>query len=151
MKIRWSIVFLALFGVVAALAAAVLTASLSAQGIQAARTPEVTEVTVLVAALFLFAGSTKLAGMQMHVEHFARWGYPDWFRLVVGFVEVVGALMLLIPAWSFYGAAILMVDMIGAAITHLTHAENPAFPFVLLVFLAWIAYGRRPAGRVAPA
>lgn len=58
MKIRWSIVFLALFGVVAALAAAVLTASLSAQGIQAARTPEVTEVTVLVAAKDLAAMQT---------------------------------------------------------------------------------------------
>lgn len=58
MKIRWSIVLLALFGVVAALAAAVLTASLSAQGIQAARTPEITEVTVLVAAKDLAAMQT---------------------------------------------------------------------------------------------
>ncbi len=50
MKIRWSIVFLALFGVVAALAAAVLTASLSAQGIQAAIPEEEKEVSILVAA-----------------------------------------------------------------------------------------------------
>ena len=49
MKIRWSIVFLALFGVVAALAAAVLTAMLSAQGSQAASSGAPKEVTILVA------------------------------------------------------------------------------------------------------
>ena len=64
MKIRWSIVFLALFGVVAALAAAVLTASLSAQGIQAARTPEVTEVTVLVADRFV----VEVRGNNLPIE-----------------------------------------------------------------------------------
>jgi len=50
MKIRWSIVFLALFGVVAAVAAAVLTASLSASRIQAAVPEQEREVTILVAA-----------------------------------------------------------------------------------------------------
>ncbi len=50
MKIRWSIVFLALFGVVAAVAAAILTASLSAQGIQAAVPTVERDVTILVAA-----------------------------------------------------------------------------------------------------
>ncbi len=50
MKIRWSIVFLGLFGVVAAVAAAVITASLSAQGIQAVGPAAPREVTILVAA-----------------------------------------------------------------------------------------------------
>ncbi len=58
MKIRWSIVFLALFGVVAALAAAVLTASLSAQRIQAAAPEEEREVTILTAAKDLAAMQT---------------------------------------------------------------------------------------------
>lgn len=58
MKIRWSIVFLALFGVVAAVAAAVLTASLSAQGIQAAGPAAPREVTILVAAHDLRAMET---------------------------------------------------------------------------------------------
>src|SRR5262245_42074630 len=59
MKIRWSIIFLALFGVVAAVAAAVLTASLSAQRIQAAAGPEAArEVTILVAARDLRAMET---------------------------------------------------------------------------------------------
>jgi pilus assembly protein CpaB len=58
MKIRWSIVFLALFGVVAALAAAVLTASLSAQRIQAAAPEAEREVTILVAAKDLPAMQT---------------------------------------------------------------------------------------------
>jgi len=50
MKIRWSIIFLAMFGVVAAIAAAILTASLSAQRIQAVGPSEPREVTILVAS-----------------------------------------------------------------------------------------------------
>lgn len=59
MKIRWSIVFLALFGIVAAVAAAVLTASLSATRIQAA-IPDKQEkrVDILVAAQDLPAMTT---------------------------------------------------------------------------------------------
>ena len=33
-------------------------------------------VSVLMGLMFLFAGGTKLAGLPMHVEHFAHWGYP---------------------------------------------------------------------------
>ncbi len=50
MKIRWSIVLLAALGVVAALAAAVLTASLSAGQIQAVMPSAPEDVTILVAA-----------------------------------------------------------------------------------------------------
>lgn len=50
MKTRWSIIVLAVLGVVAALAAAVLSASLSAQQIQAAIPSGSNEITVLVAA-----------------------------------------------------------------------------------------------------
>ena len=51
MKVRWSIVLLAAFGIVAALAAAVLTASLSAGQIQAIMPAEPEDVTILVASI----------------------------------------------------------------------------------------------------
>ena len=49
MKIKWSIVLLSVFGIVAALAAAVLTASLSAGQIQAVVPAEPEDVTIMVA------------------------------------------------------------------------------------------------------
>lgn len=39
-------------------------------------------LTGLLSALYLFTGGTKLMGMEMHVEHFAQWGYPQWFSPV---------------------------------------------------------------------
>lgn len=61
MKIKWSIVLLALFGLVAAAAAAVLTASLSAQQIQAAQPELEPETTILVAAADIKAMNTVKA------------------------------------------------------------------------------------------
>lgn len=100
----------------------------------------------LLSALFLFAGGTKLIGMQMHVEHFAQWGYPQWFRLFVGAWEVTSAALLLIPRVSFYGAVLLVLAMIGAVYTELFRGQ-PAMaiaPAILLALVSLIAYRRRP-------
>ncbi len=111
------------------------------------RSTSVWILSILLGLLFLFAGGTKLAGMQMHVEHFAHWGYPDWFRLVVGAIEVVFGAALLVPPVAFYGAVVLAIDMVGAAYTELFRGDPPraAFPLVLLLLLAFVAYARRSA------
>jgi uncharacterized membrane protein YphA (DoxX/SURF4 family) len=110
-------------------------------------------VQVLVACVFLMAGSTKvmrskeqLAKMMGWVQDFA----PGTIRLI-GTVEILGALGLILPAltkilpWLTWLAAVgLVLTMIGAIITHLRRAEYPniAMPIVLLVLSAFIAYGR---------
>lgn len=100
----------------------------------------------VLAALFLFSGGSKLAGAEQHVQGFAHWGYPDWFRVVVGAVEVVAAILLLIPRLACVGAAALIVIMAGATYTHLFRAtgEGPmaAMTVVLLVFLLIVAAAR---------
>ena len=108
-------------------------------------------LTILLGVLFLCAGGTKLIGTQMHVEHFALWGYPSWFRLFVGAWEVGCGLLLLIPRYSFYAATCLVVAMIGAVYTEAfrgtpTMAVTPA---VLLVLLALVAYRGRPGHRTS--
>ena len=52
----------------------------------------------------------KLAGAEAHVRHFVTWGYPDWFRLVVGAIEVTSAVLLLVPRLAFFGAMGIAVD-----------------------------------------
>jgi len=103
-------------------------------------------LTGLLGALYLFAGGTKLMGMQMHVEHFAQWGYPQWFRLFVGAWEVTSAVLLLIPRVSFYGAVLLVLAMIGAAYTELFRGQPvmAITPAILLALVSVIAYLRRP-------
>lgn len=102
-------------------------------------------VSGLLALLFVFSGGTKLAGMPMHVEHFAHWGYPDWFRLVVGAVEVVFGVGLLLPRVAFVAAIVLCVNMAGAVYTELFRGDpaTALFPLVLLVLLVGVASVRR--------
>jgi putative oxidoreductase len=100
----------------------------------------------ILAFMFLFAGGFKLSGAQTAIENFARWGYPDWFRVVTGVIEVTAAVLVLIPRTSFYGASLIVPTMVGAVLTHVTHAETRNIPLPLVLFLlaAIVAYLRRP-------
>lgn len=108
-------------------------------------------LSVLLAIVFLIAGVPKLLGAQGHVEHFARWGYPDWFRLVVGTVEVVSAILLMIPRLAYLGALSIAVIMVGATYTHVLRAPDEAgrvpLTLSLLALAVLIAYARRPKPR----
>ncbi len=98
-----------------------------------------------LAALFAAAGASKLAGLPMHVENFARWGYPGWFMYVTGAVELAGAAALVLPRVSSLGAVLLGCTMIGAVITHLVDGEGPAAlpAAVLFVLLVLSGFARR--------
>ena len=100
----------------------------------------------LLALMFFFAGGFKLSGAQTAIDNFAKWGYPDWFRIVTGVIEVAAAVLVLVPRTSFYGAGLIVATMVGAVLTHATHAEtrNIPPPLVLFVLAAILAYLRRP-------
>ena len=99
---------------------------------------------IFSAAMFLMAGVSKLAGVPMRVQMFGVIGMGQWFRYVTGTIEVVSAVLLLIPSIASYGAAALAVTMIGAIITHLfIVGGSPAVPIVLLAATTTIAWARR--------
>ncbi len=71
-------------------------------------------------------------------------GIGQWFRYLTGGLEVIGAVMLLVPSLAALGAAILLPVMAGAILTHLFVLGNsPAIPLVLFLALASIAWLRR--------
>src|SRR5437660_1595078 len=102
-------------------------------------------LTGLLACLFALSGSMKFVSAEA-AKQFEQFGYPDWFRALIGGVEVGGALALLLPRTAFYAAGALAVVMAGAVFTHLRAGEVPqaAVPLVLLGLLALVAYARRP-------
>ena len=110
-----------------------------------AKTVALWAVTGLLACLFAFAGVLKFVSAE-EAEQFAAWGYPDWFRVLIGAAEVAGGLGLLLPRTASLAAAGLGVVMVGAVWTHLGHGEIPkaSVPFVILGLLAAVAYFRRP-------
>lgn len=105
-------------------------------------------LSALLAVFFLIAGLPKLLGAQAHIQHFAGWGYPDWFRLVVGTTEVTSAVLLLVPRFAYVGAAGIAVVMAGATYTHVVRVPEEAgrapLTLTLLVLAVLIGYARRP-------
>jgi putative oxidoreductase len=96
---------------------------------------------VLLAAAFLSAGGSKLAGAPAMVQMFDKVGVGQWFRFVTGAFEVSGAILLLIPRLTFYGATLLVLVMAGGVTAHLTVlGGNPAPALVLLILSAVTAW-----------
>jgi hypothetical protein len=92
---------------------------------------------------FLSAGVPKLLGAPMMVHVFGAIGLGQWFRYLTGGLEVLGALALLIPGLSGYGAAVLATVMAGAVVTHLfILGGSPVLPLGLLVAMTVVAWAR---------
>ena len=98
---------------------------------------------ILTAAAFLMAGFGSLSGYAMMVETFDKIGMGQWFRYVTGGIEIVSAILLLIPRLTPVGAALLVCTMTGAVLTHLVLIGGSPVPaFVLGCFAAIILWGR---------
>jgi uncharacterized membrane protein YphA (DoxX/SURF4 family) len=99
---------------------------------------------VLVALTFVAAGSGKLLGRADMIALFDAVGLGQWFRYVTGSLEVLGALLLIVPGKSASGAVLLACVMAGAVVAHLAVLHTaPTAPCVLLALTALIAWGRR--------
>ncbi len=102
----------------------------------------------LLALAFLMAGSTKLLGIPMQVDSFKRYGYPQWFRLVTGAVEVTGAAGMVVGVWvaeiAIAAGFWLAATMVGAVYTDLfrrggASPSRAAAPAVLLALAVAVA------------
>jgi uncharacterized membrane protein YphA (DoxX/SURF4 family) len=101
-------------------------------------------VQILAAAAFVAIGVAKFA-IPVWARNFERWGYPDGFYMVIGALEAGGAILLLVPKLSSYGAALLGAILIGAAATHALHHESArvAAPLMWLAVMTLIGVARR--------
>src|SRR5215472_16740750 len=68
------------------------------------------------ALLFLSAGAEKFGSGGGWVEMFQEIGFGDWFRYFTGVVEVLGAVLLLIPKTATAGLSLLGSTMLCAAL-----------------------------------
>ena len=101
-------------------------------------------VRLLLAALFVVQGITKLSGSPAWISRFKGWGYPDHFYVAVGLAELLGAIALLIPKFTTFGSSMLIVVMVGATATHVVYREPQVVTtLVILIMLAASLYVRR--------
>lgn len=103
-------------------------------------------IMALLTLPFLLTGGTKLAGAEMNVANFTRWGYPIWFMYLTGLVEVASAVLLWPRKTRLIGALGLVGVMLGAILTHVLNQEWVMLPFVfvLLALAAIVAWANRP-------
>jgi len=104
---------------------------------------------VVLGVVFLGAGGQKLRGADQMVDDFARYRYPQWFRVVTGAVEVAGAAGMLAglgrPALVPPAGLLLGATMVGAIVTHVRVGDPRravARPAVLLA-LTGVVLARR--------
>ena len=96
------------------------------------------------AGMFLMVGFFKLSGDPRMVGLFDAIGFGQWFRYVTGSLEVLGAVLLLIPWLSGLAALLLVGTMLGAVATHLFVVGGSPLPaIILLIVTGVIAWGRR--------
>ncbi len=69
------------------------------------------------------AGQAKFTRPDAWAKDFDRWGFPDNFYLVIGALELIGAILVFIPKFASKAALGLGIIMIGAALTHAIHGE----------------------------
>lgn len=95
--------------------------------------------------VFARAGLDKFDSTSGWSRAFAHWGYPAWFRVLIGVLEVAAALLLLWPRTAVHGAAIIIVVMLGGVGTHAFVEHRPAratSELGQLVFASGVLAGR---------
>lgn len=105
-------------------------------------------LSLFMAYVFIKAGWAKFSSTSGWARAFAYWGYPAWFRVLVGVIESAGALLLLVPATAIYAAAALIVIMLGAMGTHIYdgrpgHITSEVVPVVFLTTIAILRYRKQ--------
>jgi putative oxidoreductase len=100
----------------------------------------VLSVRILLAAFFVYVAARNLNGDEAMSADFERWGYAVWFRKLTAWLQIAGAVALLIPlpGAAFAGGALLACILVGATITHLRF-DPPMAAMAPVVFLALVS------------
>ena len=97
---------------------------------------------VYFAQMYVEMGWVKFDPAGFWTAAFARWGYPPWFRILIGVAEVAGGACLVVPWLASYGAVALVLVMLGAWGTraHDGRWVDVAWISAYMLGLVWIGY-----------
>lgn len=99
---------------------------------------------VLMGLEFLLAGQAKFTSTEAWSKMFDRYGYPDYFYLFIGALELIGAILIFFPKFASKAALGLGVIMLGATATHAIHSEwNRVIVTVILTGILGAVYALR--------
>lgn len=97
-------------------------------------------------AIFIAAGTVKMAGFEMMVELFASLGFGQWLRYVTALLELAGGTLLLTGRLQYLSSLALAVIMVGATdASVVVFDRSPIPPLFTLIALLLDAWMRRPS------
>jgi uncharacterized membrane protein YphA (DoxX/SURF4 family) len=108
---------------------------------------------ILLILIFARQGWSKFSDTSGWAVAFRHWGYPDWFRVTIGVLELAAVALLALGRTAALGAIIIIVVMLGAWATHLIydggrHMTSEIVPLVL-ASIVLIARRREVAAALA--
>jgi uncharacterized membrane protein YphA (DoxX/SURF4 family) len=102
---------------------------------------------ILMGVFFIVASAApKFWGDPYAVQIFTEIGAGQWFRYLIGAIELAGGIGLMVPRLAGPAAVGLMGLMIGAGYTQAVVLDAPTMvvtPVIIFVLAAVIAWGRR--------
>jgi hypothetical protein len=94
----------------------------------------------LLVAGFFGAGVFNAVGTAATQSDFARWGYPGWWNILTGGLEIISAVLIALSATRMAGLALGAVIIAAGVLTVLRHRDfkhlAPLSVFVVLIALA---------------
>src|SRR5687768_294601 len=114
-------------------------------------------VSTAIAAVALFGAVTYLTGSEQVVSGFAKAGYPQHLRIVLGIAKPAAAIVLLLPGLALlkeWAYACVAFTWIMAFIAHYTAGDGPQvwiMPLAELALLIVSYVTRPPSRRLLPA
>jgi uncharacterized membrane protein YphA (DoxX/SURF4 family) len=99
---------------------------------------------ILFGLAFMAAGAAKIYGPPMMVAEFDAVGLGQWFRYFTGALEIIGAIMLLTPRITGFGALLLAAICGGAFFAQLFALHGDVIhTIVMAIVLLAIAWTQR--------
>jgi len=91
---------------------------------------------LLLVLIFAPQGWAKFSDTSGWATAFRHWGYPVWFRVTIGIIELSAVVLLLLGRTAAFGALLIICVMLGGMATHLLfdqgrHMTSEVVPLVL--------------------
>lgn len=94
-------------------------------------------MTIIPAAMMLMGGVMVITNQKAAVEGFVTYGYPESAFLPIGLIEMVCALLFVIPQTAMLGAILTTGYLGGAVATHVHASESTWYFAVIFGVLVW--------------
>ena len=118
-----------------------------AQAVRVAKTIGIWIPAILLVLTFARQGWAKFDGTGGWAVAFRHWGYPDWFRITIGVMELSAAVLLLLGRTAAFGAILVIIVMLGGMATHVMfdggrHVTSEVVPLVLATIVLVVRRGQ---------